>query len=197
MSAPPRWNWVVADDPRRCSPTSGTAARWRAVVVQRLMVAGAFDSLYGIGLSAPVRRRSPRHRRDLLEWPTSTATPRHGAVSALRRRHEPHLAASPPERARRTTSCGRRPPPMSARRPPRHDLDTYSSPSTSLGRARVAPSAACRNDRRRAGARRARRCSASTQATTSSTSQPIGRSGCTLARPARAWLIQSGCSSPG
>jgi error-prone DNA polymerase len=35
-------------------------------VVERLVVAGAFDSLYGIGLSAPVRRRGRVTRRDLL-----------------------------------------------------------------------------------------------------------------------------------
>jgi error-prone DNA polymerase len=35
-------------------------------VVERLVVAGGFDSLYGIGLSAPVRRRGRVTRRDLL-----------------------------------------------------------------------------------------------------------------------------------
>jgi error-prone DNA polymerase len=35
-------------------------------VVERLVVAGAFDALYGIGLSSPVRRRGRVTRRDLL-----------------------------------------------------------------------------------------------------------------------------------
>ncbi|MDP9408453.1 MAG: DNA polymerase III subunit alpha, partial [Actinomycetota bacterium] len=35
-------------------------------VVERLVVAGAFDSLYGIGSTAPVRRRGQVTRRDLL-----------------------------------------------------------------------------------------------------------------------------------
>ena len=35
-------------------------------IVERLVMAGAFDSLYGIGLSAPVRRRGRITRRDLL-----------------------------------------------------------------------------------------------------------------------------------
>src|SRR5206468_7446768 len=35
-------------------------------VVERLVVAGAFDSLYGIGLTLPVKRRGQVTRRDLL-----------------------------------------------------------------------------------------------------------------------------------
>jgi error-prone DNA polymerase len=35
-------------------------------IVERLVMAGGFDSLYGIGLSAPVRRRGRITRRDLL-----------------------------------------------------------------------------------------------------------------------------------
>jgi error-prone DNA polymerase len=35
-------------------------------IVERLVMAGAFDSLYGIGLAAPVRRRGRITRRDLL-----------------------------------------------------------------------------------------------------------------------------------
>ena len=49
-------------------------------VVERLVVAGAFDSLYGLGSTVPVRRRGQLTRRDLLlqlaeldRWSRSTA----------------------------------------------------------------------------------------------------------------------------
>ena len=41
-------------------------ARVARPVVERLVVAGGFDALYGIGLSSPVRRRGRVTRRDLL-----------------------------------------------------------------------------------------------------------------------------------
>ena len=41
-------------------------ARVSRPIVERLVLTGAFDSLYGIGLSAPVRRRGRITRRDLL-----------------------------------------------------------------------------------------------------------------------------------
>src|SRR6185437_8126911 len=41
-------------------------ARASRPIVERLVLAGGFDSLYGIGLAAPVRRRGRITRRDLL-----------------------------------------------------------------------------------------------------------------------------------
>ncbi|MEO6715370.1 MAG: DNA polymerase III subunit alpha, partial [Mycobacteriales bacterium] len=55
-------------------------ARANRPIVERLVVAGAFDSIYGIGLTAPVRRRGRVTRRDLLlqvveldHWSRATA----------------------------------------------------------------------------------------------------------------------------
>jgi error-prone DNA polymerase len=68
-------------------------------VVERLVVAGAFDSIYGIGRSAPVRRRGRVTRRDLLLQVTdlerhSRATARAAKATAPRRRRDLPLAAS-------------------------------------------------------------------------------------------------------
>ena len=61
-------------------------------VVERLVLAGAFDSLYGIGAPAPVRRRGGVTRRDLL-------------LQVLRARH---LVARDPAGQRRTAGPRRR-----------------------------------------------------------------------------------------
>jgi error-prone DNA polymerase len=51
-------------------------------IVERLVLAGGFDSIYGIGLTSPVKRRGQVTRRDLLlqvadlqRWTTSTRSP--------------------------------------------------------------------------------------------------------------------------
>jgi error-prone DNA polymerase len=74
-------------------------ARVSRPVTERLVIAGAFDSLYGIGSPVPVRRRGQVTRRDLLlqvadleRWdrPTRRANPRAGAA------HEPSSQAPAP-----------------------------------------------------------------------------------------------------
>ncbi len=64
-------------------------------VVERLVVAGAFDEVYGLGRTAPVRRRGTVTRRDLLlqvaeldAWSRSTARATR-AVTPRPRRHAP------------------------------------------------------------------------------------------------------------
>jgi error-prone DNA polymerase len=57
---------VVAGRPYGSLSDFWHRARVARPVVERLVVAGAFDSLYGIGLSSPVRRRGRVTRRDLL-----------------------------------------------------------------------------------------------------------------------------------
>ncbi len=57
---------VVAGRPYGSLSDFWHRARVARPVVERLVVAGAFDSLYGNGLSSPVRRRGRVTRRDLL-----------------------------------------------------------------------------------------------------------------------------------
>jgi len=57
---------IVAGRPYGSLSDFWTRARVARPVVERLVIAGGFDSLYGIGLSAPVRRRGRVTRRDLL-----------------------------------------------------------------------------------------------------------------------------------
>jgi error-prone DNA polymerase len=57
---------IVAGRPYGSLSDFWTRARVSRPVVERLVVAGGFDSLYGIGLSSPVRRRGRVTRRDLL-----------------------------------------------------------------------------------------------------------------------------------
>jgi error-prone DNA polymerase len=57
---------VVAGRPYGSLSDFWHRARVARPVVERLVVAGAFDTLYGIGLSSPVRRRGRVTRRDLL-----------------------------------------------------------------------------------------------------------------------------------
>jgi len=57
---------VVAGRPYHSLTDFWHRARVSRPVVERLIVAGAFDSLYGIGSSLPVRRRGTVTRRDLL-----------------------------------------------------------------------------------------------------------------------------------
>jgi error-prone DNA polymerase len=57
---------VVAGRPYATLSDFWHRARVARPVVERLVVAGAFDSLYGIGAPVPVRRRGQVTRRDLL-----------------------------------------------------------------------------------------------------------------------------------
>ncbi len=57
---------VVAGRPYSTLSDFWARARVSRPVVERLVVAGAFDSLYGIGSPVPVRRRGQVTRRDLL-----------------------------------------------------------------------------------------------------------------------------------
>ena len=57
---------IVAGRPYRTLADFWARADVAAPVVERLVLAGAFDSLYGIGATAPVRRRQRITRRDLL-----------------------------------------------------------------------------------------------------------------------------------
>ncbi|MGO1972557.1 MAG: DNA polymerase III subunit alpha [Propionibacteriaceae bacterium] len=57
---------IVAGRPYRTLADFWARAGVTAPVVERLVLAGAFDSLYGIGATAPVRRRQRITRRDLL-----------------------------------------------------------------------------------------------------------------------------------
>ncbi len=57
---------IVAGRPYASLSDFWTRARVARPVVERLVVAGALDSLYGIGSPVPVRRRSQVTRRDLL-----------------------------------------------------------------------------------------------------------------------------------
>ncbi|SDQ53976.1 DNA polymerase III subunit alpha [Quadrisphaera sp. DSM 44207] len=57
---------VVAGQPYHSLADFWNRARASRPVVERLVVAGAFDALYGIGARAPVRRRGALTRRDLL-----------------------------------------------------------------------------------------------------------------------------------
>jgi len=75
-------------------------ARVARPVVERLVVAGAFDSLYGIGLSSPVRRRGRVTRRDLLLQVAdldrhARATTRAARASAPRGRRSMPLGTGP------------------------------------------------------------------------------------------------------
>jgi error-prone DNA polymerase len=57
---------VVAGRPYGSLSDFWHRARVSRPIVERLVLAGAFDALYGIGLAAPVRRRGRITRRDLL-----------------------------------------------------------------------------------------------------------------------------------
>jgi error-prone DNA polymerase len=90
---------IVAGQPYHSLADFWHRARVCRPVVERLVVAGAFDSLYGLGSALPVRRRGTVTRRDLLlqvaeldRW--TRATERAGRRSAPRRR----AAGSPDQR---------------------------------------------------------------------------------------------------
>ena len=57
---------IIAGQPYATLADFWHRARVSRPVVERLVVAGAFDSLYGIGSVVPVRRRGQVTRRDLL-----------------------------------------------------------------------------------------------------------------------------------
>ncbi|MEP6696984.1 MAG: DNA polymerase III subunit alpha [Pseudonocardiales bacterium] len=57
---------IVAGRPYHCLADFWHRAAVSRPIVERLVVAGGFDSLYGIGTSLPVRRRGQVTRRDLL-----------------------------------------------------------------------------------------------------------------------------------
>ena len=57
---------IVASRPYQSLSDFWTRASVSRPIVERLVLAGGFDSIYGIGLSAPVRRRGRVTRRDLL-----------------------------------------------------------------------------------------------------------------------------------
>ncbi|MGE0818643.1 MAG: DNA polymerase III subunit alpha [Candidatus Nanopelagicales bacterium] len=85
---------IVAGRPYGSLSDFWTRARVSRPVVERLVVAGAFDSLYGIGLSSPVRRRGRVTRRDLLLQVAdldrhTRATARAAKAAAPRRRDLP------------------------------------------------------------------------------------------------------------
>ncbi|RZS82934.1 DNA polymerase III alpha subunit [Motilibacter rhizosphaerae] len=81
---------IVAGRPYATLSDFWHRARVSRPVAERLVLAGAFDSLYGIGAPAPVRRRGSVTRRDLLlqvgdldRWSRATAPPvRRGRRSA-------------------------------------------------------------------------------------------------------------------
>jgi error-prone DNA polymerase len=69
-------------------------------IVERLVVAGAFDSVYGLGSTVPVRRRGQVTRRDLLlqvaeldRWSRSTAAAARRAAPRRRTGHAPEVRA--------------------------------------------------------------------------------------------------------
>jgi error-prone DNA polymerase len=86
---------VVAGRPYSTLSDFWHRARVSRPVVERLVVAGAFDSLYGIGSPVPVRRRGQVTRRDLLlqvadldRWrscpePTGTVVPRTSGTTSV------------------------------------------------------------------------------------------------------------------
>ncbi len=82
-------------------------------IVERLVVAGAFDSLYGIGATLPVRRRGQITRRDLLLQVAELDTWTRAAGRGQRRRGRGSgVAAAPPavtvrERAARQSQAAR------------------------------------------------------------------------------------------
>ncbi|HEX2175522.1 MAG TPA: DNA polymerase III subunit alpha [Nocardioidaceae bacterium] len=82
-------------------------------VVERLVLAGAFDALYGVGSPVPVRRRGKVTRRDLLlqvgdldRWTRATERS-HRRVSQPRRSSRPRRGTDDP--AVRTDAAGRPP----------------------------------------------------------------------------------------
>jgi error-prone DNA polymerase len=103
---------VVAGRPYGSLSDFWHRARVARPVVERLVVAGAFDSLYGIGLSAPVRRRGRVTRRDLLLQVAdldrhSRATARAAKAAAPRGRAAPLTSAARAEIARSTVAAAR------------------------------------------------------------------------------------------
>ncbi|WP_198954653.1 DNA polymerase III subunit alpha [Kineosporia sp. R_H_3] len=73
-------------------------------VVERLVVAGAFDTLYGLGSTLPVRRRGRVTRRDLLlqvaeleRWTRSVTKGRPGTGASRGAAREAHAAAAGPD----------------------------------------------------------------------------------------------------
>ncbi len=163
-------------------------------VVERLVVAGAFDSLYGLGLAgcrSAAAARSPG-ATCCCRWPSSTGGPgrssgRPGRALAARSRPAAGRRAAPTPRsasrrrpargARR--SCERtlaaaavaRRPPVAAARPPdlqpvQLTLDLGDAPDADRGRR------AAGDDRAPSGSGPSSRSSASTPAGTSSTSTP-------------------------
>jgi error-prone DNA polymerase len=91
---------VVAGRPYGSLSDFWHRARVARPVVERLVVAGAFDSLYGIGLSSPVRRRGRVTRRDLLLQVAdldrhTRATTRAAKASAPRGRRTMPLSVDP------------------------------------------------------------------------------------------------------
>ena len=91
---------IVAGRPYHSLTDFWHRARVSRPVVERLVLAGAFDSLYGIGSPVPVRRRGTVTRRDLLlqvadldRWGRAVDRSRR-AVSP--RRRTTHLSTQPP-----------------------------------------------------------------------------------------------------
>jgi error-prone DNA polymerase len=80
---------IVAGQPYHSLTDFWHRARVSRPVVERLVLAGGFDGIYGIGASVPVRRRGRVTRRDLLlqvleldRWARSTGRPRSGTRAA-------------------------------------------------------------------------------------------------------------------
>jgi error-prone DNA polymerase len=90
---------VVAGRPYGSLSDFWHRARVARPVVERLVVAGGFDSLYGIGRSSPVRRRGRVTRRDLLLQVAdldrhTRATTRAARASAPRPRSAPRVGTT-------------------------------------------------------------------------------------------------------
>ena len=149
----PRWRGSSPAGPFRSLADFWHRAQVSRPVVERLVVAGAFDSLYGLGATLPVRRRDRVTRRDLLlqvaeldRWSRAAtvgcpgpgagagpaqADPRIGAgASPGRRQAEPGAVASgpPPPGSRRRRA--RSPPPSS--RPVQLALDLGDAPDETV-----------------------------------------------------------------
>jgi error-prone DNA polymerase len=88
---------IVAGRPYQSLSDLWTRASVSRPVVERLVLAGGFDSIYGIGLSAPVRRRGRVTRRDLLlqvaDLDRYTRAASKAARSSSARRHTYSLSA--------------------------------------------------------------------------------------------------------
>ncbi len=138
---------VVAGRPYASLADFWHRARASRPVVERLVVAGAFDSLYGLGgLAArlPVRRRGQVTRRDLMlqvteldRWTRATARARPGrsggSGSAGHRRATPSAAGAPGDDVRllaAAQSQAARPAVPAAEQPVQLALDLGDAPDT-------------------------------------------------------------------